>query len=301
MGPDGPVGLIKEAHLKKVVFCIPIRTHPHPSFIQSISDTIPLLDQEGWDHGMGLEFGSPYISGARATLLRRALDAKADTIVFLDDDVSWNPPDLVKLISTKGEVICGTYRFKEHNEEYMGLLLDGPENRPIVREDGCVKAELIPAGFLKVTVGAIDKFMKAYPELCYGSAYSPHVDLFNHGAHEGRWWGEDYAFSRRWRAIGGELWIVPDLNIDHHHGERVWEGNFHEFLLRQPGGSHHVKMQFNLEVTYGTADRSGEQPRKKDRHAGKTGLDKAGNARHKPRQRARRSARPQEHPPAVRG
>jgi hypothetical protein len=62
------------------------------------------------------------------------------------------------------------------------------------------------------------------------------VDLFNHGAHEGVWWGEDYAFSRNWLALGGELWIVPDLNLTHHGPDTVYPGNFHNFLRRQPGG-----------------------------------------------------------------
>jgi hypothetical protein len=299
MGPDGPVGLVTKPHLKKVVFCVPTRAHPHPAFIDSLSETVPLLDQEGWEHGLGFEAGSPYISGSRATLLRRALDAKADTVVFLDDDLSWNPPDLVKLISTKGEVISGTYRFKQQNEEYMGLLLDGTDNRPIVRDDGCVAAELIPAGFLKITTGAVDKFMRGYPELQYGSAYSPHIDLFNHGAHEGRWWGEDYAFSRRWRKIGGELWIVPNLNIDHHQDKQVWKGNFHEFLLRQPGGSHHTRIEYNLEVSYGTADRVRPVKRKKAVTNGKSRVGASRNTGLQSVKRPRRGSRSQRPSSAV--
>src|ERR1051325_3979882 len=60
------------------------------------------------------------------------------------------------------------------------------------------------------------------------------VDLFNHGAHEGVWWGEDYAFCRNWCDAGGEIRLVPDLDITHHDGERAYPGNFHQFLLRQP-------------------------------------------------------------------
>ena len=59
------------------------------------------------------EVGSPYISAARATMLRKALDAKADVIVFIDHDLSWRPGDLLKLIETTGDVVGGTYRFKQ--------------------------------------------------------------------------------------------------------------------------------------------------------------------------------------------
>jgi hypothetical protein len=51
------------------------------------------------------------------------------------------------------------------------------------------------------------------------------------------WWGEDYAFCRNWQELSGEVWIVPDLNLNHWSGDKVWKGNFHQYLLRQPGGS----------------------------------------------------------------
>ena len=81
---------------------------------------------------------------------------------------------------------------------------------------------------------AVHKFMKAYPQLVYGDAWRPYVDLFNHGAHGGLWYGEDYAFSRNWIDAGGDIWIVPDLNIDHHSADKVFKGNFHKYLLALP-------------------------------------------------------------------
>jgi hypothetical protein len=70
------------------------------------------------------------------------------------------------------------------------------------------------------------------------------VDLFNHGAHQGVWYGEDYAFSRNWLAKCGEIWIVPDINLTHwSRAERTdgeynsYPGNFHKYLMRQEGGS----------------------------------------------------------------
>lgn len=158
--------------------------------------------------------------------------------MFIDDDVAWKPEDLLKLIETEGDVIAGVYRFKrDGDEEYMGALVVGDDGRPIVREDGCIKAHSIPAGFLKITREGVNRFMREYPELCYGEACAPYVDLFNHGAYGGVWWGEDYAFSRRWRDRCGDIWIVPNLKLDHYAGDRPYSGDFHGYLLRQPGGS----------------------------------------------------------------
>lgn len=170
-------------------------------------------------------------------MLRKALDAKADVIVFLDYDLSWDPQDLLTLIETPGDVVAGTYRFKKDEEVYMGVWKTDAAGRPVLRDDGCFKAEKIPAGFLKVTKEAVDRFMQAYPELTFGVRYNPTIDLFNHGAINGVWYGEDYAFSKRWIECGGEIALIPDLNVNHHSGDREFKGNLHEFMLRQPGGS----------------------------------------------------------------
>lgn len=221
----------------KVVFCIPTVTRPYQVCLDSLAASIPLIKAAGWEEGMVSEIGCPYISAARSTMLRKALDAGADVIVFIDHDLSWKPEDLLKLIETEGDVVAGTYRFKKDAEEYMGVIQDDVNALPVTRADGCIKATRVPAGFLKITKGAVNRFMTEYPHLCYGPKFSLSVDLFNHGAHDGAWWGEDYSFSRNWLAIGGEIWIVPDLDIAHHTTEKAYPGNFHEFLLSQPGGS----------------------------------------------------------------
>jgi glycosyltransferase involved in cell wall biosynthesis len=220
----------------KVTFCIPTITKPHKECLDALAESIPLIEAAGWEHGLVHEVGCPYISAARATMLRKALDANADVIVFIDHDLSWRPNDLLKLIQTDGDVVAGLYRFKKPEIEYMGAVMADDDGRPIVRGDGCMAAHSIPAGFLKITEKAVSKFIESYPELCYGKRHAPHVDLFNHGASNFVWYGEDYAFARRWREAGGQIWVVPDLALTH-HGDKAYEGNFHEFMLRQPGGA----------------------------------------------------------------
>ena len=222
----------------KVVFCIPSYIRPVPECVASLEASLPLIEAAGWEHGLAQQVGCPYISAARANMTRAALDAKADVIVYIDSDVVWEPQDMLKLLETEGDVVAGTYRCKIDEEQYMGTILTNEDKRPKVRaSDGAIAASLVPAGFLKVTKEAIDAFMVHYPELCYGPMFHLAVDLFNHGVHDRLWWGEDYSFSRRWRDKGGEIWIVPNLNIDHHANGKIYKGNYHEFLLRQPGGS----------------------------------------------------------------
>ncbi len=220
----------------KVVFATPSLGDLTEPYITSLAASAPALEAAGFETSFIREIGNPYISGARATMLRKALDGQADIVVFLDYDLSWNVYDLLTLIETPGDVVAGTYRFKKDEEEYMGAWETLPDLRPALRDDGCFKATRVPAGFLKITKEAVDRFMGAYPELIYGPRYAASVDLFNHGAIDGVWYGEDYAFSKRWLECGGEIALIPDLNIGHHSPDKAYPGNLHSFMMRQPGG-----------------------------------------------------------------
>lgn len=220
-----------------VAFCTPTITRPFPAYLAAFEASLPALEAAGYQPKAVFETGNPYISAARATMLRKALDGGAEIVVFIDHDLSWEPGDLLTLVQTPGDVVAGLYRFKRAEEEYMGAWDVDPAGRPLLRDDGCIRASRVSAGFLKVTKAAVERFMRGYPNLCYGSPISPSVDLFNHGAHEGVWWGEDYAFSRNWLALGGEIAVVPDLNLTHHSADEAFPGNLHQFLMRQPGGA----------------------------------------------------------------
>lgn len=236
-----PSHALKDEIRKKVVFCIPTMTKPYQVTLDSLQASIPLIQAAGWEEGSVYQIGCPYISAARSMMLRKALDAKATVVVFIDHDLSWEPQDLLTLIETEGDVVAGTYRFKGHPEEYMGALFPGLDGTPIVREDGCIKAHSIPAGFLKITRQGINRFVMEYPELTYGEKCSPMIDLFNHGVINHTWFGEDYAFSLRWREKCGDIWLIPNMNINHHTPTEEFKGNFHKFMLRQPGGSEFVE------------------------------------------------------------
>lgn len=229
----------------RFVICVPTVTKPHPKTLASIAAAVPILDKFGFEHLMVAEIGNAYISGARGAMLRKALDhldPEKDAVLFWDHDVTARPHDVVKLMGTEGLVVAGTYRYKKDEVEYMGGWHTDEDGIPITRpSDGAIKASMVPAGFLKVRVQAIDRLMLAYPELCYGPPSHPSFDLFNHGAFERVWWGEDMAFCRRWAKIGGEIWMPPDMDIDHWGYDakgkpKAWEGNLARYMRSSPGG-----------------------------------------------------------------
>src|ERR1039458_8592758 len=136
---------------KKVVFCTPSLSGPTAPYIKSLEASIPLIVAAGWGEGYAQQIACPYISAARANMTRAALDAKADVVVYLDYDVSWQPQDLLTLIETEGDVVAGTYRCKTEDgpteEFYMGTWETNPDFTPKLRpSDGAISAKLAPAG-----------------------------------------------------------------------------------------------------------------------------------------------------------
>jgi hypothetical protein len=214
----------------KVALCIPTRKEPFPQMIEAVDRSIASVKAAGYVVGATTEIGSAYISWAAAHLVAKALIWEADIIVLIEDDMSFAPEALLRLIETPGDVVAGNYRYKDDTGDFMGFPLvlgdkggafDRPELPPDtpmtikIRKDGCIVAKSAPAGFLKLTRHCVERFRVAYPELICDDTRQKAVftDLFNHGAHKGVWYGQDFAFCRRWRECGGTVWIQPDLDI----------------------------------------------------------------------------------------
>ena len=229
--------------MPKVCFCIPTIVEPYPEMLDALERSIPLVKAAGWEEMSAWEVGHAYVSYARALLLRKALNWGTDWIVFLDHDLAWRPAALLDLLNTKGDVVAGTYRLKSPKEEYMGRLAMKPDGTPKqIRSDGCLLFNLVPAGFLKISANAVEQFMERHPQLDFsrpGEATQNHFDLFNHGVIDKVWWGEDYAFSLRWRSMGNPIWVIPNLDFWHYGTKpggtrKCYPGNYHKWLLAQP-------------------------------------------------------------------
>ena len=213
----------------------------HPACVQSLEATLALVVERGHEAVIGTCAGCCYIQFARNRLVRDFLKTDADVIFFIDDDVSWNAEDALRLIESPEQVIAGIYPLKNDVESYPVVVWTDAEHRAIVR-DGLIVARAVPAGMLRIQRVVIEKLIAAHPEKAYYDLVNEvredgYYDLFPQGVYGDRWVGEDYAFCRLWTDIGGHIGVLPNMTLGHHSGSNVWVGNYHEFLLRQPGGS----------------------------------------------------------------
>lgn len=232
---------------KNVFFALHLYRRPEcQEFWSSLRGAAALLKQHGYAPYFGVAWQDPYIQKARNDLVMQFLRSDCDIFIFVADDLKYKPKDLLRLVETSGDVVAGAYRLKSDQIQFPVRINVGEHMIALTREDGCISATRVQTGFLRISKIVFEKIIKAYPDLSYyglkdGEKIDIAHDFFPQGVHNHRWTGEDYAFCDLWTDIGGEIWLIPDLDLTHYEGEIKYEGNYHEYLKRRPGGINYVK------------------------------------------------------------
>lgn len=191
----------------------------------SLARTLGLLSKLGieWDYlARPADF---HIERAINNTLSELMERDDFTDVFLiDSDESWDPLDFVRILLYPQEIVGGTYIMKNTVDDYVGSISyrDGCPHG-IMNKDGTalLAAERVAAGFMRIKVSALRKWAAAYPHLVSEEPDGKKVQFFSRmldiDAVSGKQFAfcQDMAFSKRWRDIGGEMWIDPMAKVDH--------------------------------------------------------------------------------------
>ena len=220
-------------------------------YMQSICALLLAATQDGLPITVELLGNDSLITRARNTLVATALDNPAAThLMFIDADIGFTPQQVARMLDFDREVVAGMYPLKLlHNDEAMvarvaaGEPLETAQIRYVgaplpaeVRQDvdGFMTAEFAGTGFMMIKREALLRMIEAYPETRYAAAHdravpnsSPHkYALFDCtiDPETGDYLSEDYTFCRRWRAIGGEVWLDARSSLIH-VGPREFAGD----------------------------------------------------------------------------
>jgi hypothetical protein len=157
-------------------------------------------------------------------------------VLLIDSDESWEPTDAYRLLMHEEEIVAASYRMKNKWTDYVGTIkrVEGsPVGRMLPDGNALLEAERVAAGFLRIKVSALRKWAAAYPELVSNEPDGRKVQFFSRGLDEaGAMMCQDMAFSKRWREIGGQLWIDPMVKIGH-WGLECHEGDLDKHLRQQ--------------------------------------------------------------------
>jgi hypothetical protein len=188
------------------------------------------------------------ISRARSTLVAAFLDAPGAThLLFVDADISFEPQQVERLLRFNKDFTGALYPLKsmdwglvpqrcvECGESvrqaalsYVGEFCPEAERR---QEGNFVTATYAGGGFQLICRNALERMIAAYPETHFRRVHSLPMSgsrrdtvqssnlfaLFDCiiDPETGAYLSEDYSFCRRWRQIGGEIWLDVTSKLTH--------------------------------------------------------------------------------------
>ncbi len=210
--------------------------------------------------GVRVEFnfrtGEALITRARADMTAEFLRSGASHLLFIDADIGFVPEQVFRLLAFGADVAAAAYPLKRIDWEKAqrfakagrilseAAILDYvffPETKgPMQAKNDFVRVRHTGTGFMMLTRGAILRLCEAHPELRYKAAQRE-TDLMGeaeirHALFEcmiepetGLYLSEDYAFCRRWRDLGGEIWLDIRSKLTH-YGVNAFRGDFEKLF-----------------------------------------------------------------------
>lgn len=214
-------GSVRSVDLSKfnLAICVPMHDcKPDISFQTSWDKTTRMLSHYRVAHSFIPGIGGSHIGKARERLLWQAMATPATHILFIDSDMGWEPETVLDLLASEVEFASVVGVRKEDTQNFcFNTLSPNPtwhQNLMEVRDVGF--------GMVMLRRLAIDKMCAAYPELQYRTGdgskqYALFLDMLDggDGIEFAERLSEDFSFCRRWRAIGGKIWINPYAALTH--------------------------------------------------------------------------------------
>jgi hypothetical protein len=172
--------------------------------------------------------GCSLITMARNQLAQDFIDSNCDRLVFVDADLEWTPGSIIKLARMPVDFVAGAYRLKQDDEAYPVSWLDEPE---LWSNDlGLLEVSMLPTGFMSLSRDVFAKLRDAFPEEHYTHMGAKAHAWFQSPFTDGKLYGEDAFFCMRWRSIGGQVWLDPELKLTHIGGSHKYVGHIGNWL-----------------------------------------------------------------------
>ena len=216
------------------------------------------------ERGIGLHIdmmgGEALITRGRSRLAAAFLAHRPAThILFIDADIGFPPEQVFRLIDADKDVIAAVCPLKKIDWEkvraaakadvvdlqaaaigYVVRFLPTAD-KSVEVEDGLAKVAYGGTGFLLIKRAAMQRLVDAHPELRakmgdMADNQAPVATMVFDTMIEpetGQYLSEDYAFCRRWRDLGGDIWADFSARLTH-VGHAAYTGSLMDAL--RPGG-----------------------------------------------------------------
>jgi hypothetical protein len=212
------------------------------------------------ERGIGLHIdlmgGDALITRARSRLAAQFLaHPQATHLMFIDADIGFLPQNVFRLLDADKDVVAGVYPLKRVDWDkarraakadvadimaasvgYVVRFLPDPNNSVNV-EEGFAQVAYVGTGFLMIRRDAMQRVCDAHPGLrakmgdMADSMAKEAVMVFDTliEPETGQYLSEDYAFCRRWRDLGGDIWADFEARLTH-VGHTAYSGSLLQAL-----------------------------------------------------------------------
>lgn len=205
-----------------------------------------LMTNLGIQFGVYWVIGSSAVERARNSIIEEFLKrTEFSHLLMIDDDMDFPHTDILKILSNKHEVCYAAGVKKKPGSDAPPEFAIYPVGREnvVCQDCGCVEMAAGGACFMLVSRAAINRMIEAFPDLWYVNEIDPEKRvpaLFNPYIEESShiYQAEDCAFYRRWRSIGGQVWLDTSIHLGH-WGAARWSGDIAKSFtfLEQTEGS----------------------------------------------------------------
>jgi hypothetical protein len=223
---------MEEPPLKLLIAC-----HVHdsvtPAFCQAYAKAMTELALAGVPINFVL-FKDSDVSRGRNRAVHAMLHHNYTHLLFVDADIDFTADDVMALLNLHEDVAVGPYRKKNERCEYNFEFIPAPDNSVTVNHaTGAVEVMRAGTGFMMIRRAVFEKMREAMPEIVYLDRTDKGEDFetaayFVFEIRETPWgprqFSEDFNFCERWRAIGGRIWMAPNLKLSH-WGAHEWKGD----------------------------------------------------------------------------
>lgn len=207
-----------------VCLAIPSYGAMSPVTVFALAASMRALTKEGIAHDLIILGGNCHVDDARNSIVREFLQGTCEYLMFIDSDLSWAPEDLVRMARSTRDVIAGIYPHKQDERTYPVRHL----KREFLQaeSDGALEVEGVPTGFLRISRAALLKMAEGaeqYYEQEKDTILTPKVFERTIDPETRLRFSGDYSWCRKWRALGGSIYIDPEIHFGH-VGEKEWRG-----------------------------------------------------------------------------
>lgn len=213
------------------------------------------------EKGIGLHIemmgGEALITRGRSRLAAQFLaHPQATHLLFVDADIAFLPQNVFRLLDAEKDVIAAVCPLKSIDWDkvraaakadvadlqaagigYVVRFLPTPD-KSVEVENGFAQVAYGGTGFLMIKRQAMQRICDAHPELrakmgdMHDNLAPEAVMVFDTMVEPetGQYLSEDYAFCRRWRDLGGEIWADFDARLTH-VGHAAYTGSLMQALM----------------------------------------------------------------------